>query len=79
MVTHYSQLNDTTKSKPIQIQLPVPILEHQEFQYSEETPVNRVNLKYKGLLGSKDSSIKSIKKVTPKRSSFFEHKVNLPA
>lgn len=77
MIRCNSQLDDISQSKPIHIQLPVPILEHQEFQYSEETPVNRVNLKYKGLLSSKDSSIKSIKKVTPKRSSLYDQKVSI--
>lgn len=45
-----------------------PILEHQEFRCHDEHPINRMNMKYNGLLTSKNSSLKSIKKVTPKRS-----------
>jgi hypothetical protein len=44
------------------------ILEHQEFRCHDEHPINRMNMKYNGLLTSKNSSLKSIKKVTPKRS-----------
>jgi hypothetical protein len=45
------------------------ILEHQEFRYHDEHPINRMNMKYNGLLTSKNSSLKSIKKVTPNRSA----------
>jgi len=71
--------------------IPKQILEHQEYMCDEEASINKVNIKYKGLLTSASvkskinfsnweryqtqPSFKSIKKVTPRRSNHWTKNV----
>jgi hypothetical protein len=52
-----------------------PILEEQEFRCHEEGSVNRVNMKYKGLLDLPKHATKPIKKVSPSKPSNSVSKV----
>ena len=71
-------LNQTKPKGTPQKRPAKPILEEQEFRCHEEGSVNRVNMKYKGLLDPPKHATKPIKKVFPSKPSNSVAKVGIP-